>query len=272
MDTVSVTLERTPYGEIDVEQPPAAFSTVGVHLGGRGIVEWTISGRRQVGRPATGQIMVIPKGQEGHLRLRGGPCSVLKIMIPNAAMAVGEGDDRHRTVAPLVDRFVATDPFVHQLALALLAEEECGGTVDRVYFDALSNALIGHLARRHSTLVIRAAASRVIQPLSHLKARRVVEYMEAHLGVEIGLEELAREAGLSVSHFGAQFRERFGKSPARYLTWLRLERARSALLSTDLSIQNIAFQVGFRSVSHFTHAFRGTYGSLPSSVRRSEAE
>ena len=266
--TISLTLERTPYGDVEVDIPPAAMTSIGLHLSGRSTLEWTIDGRRQIGRPSTGQITLVPKGRAGSLRVRGGSFQILKIGIPDEAIAAwADGAERPVAGNPLIDRFAISDPFVHQVSLTLLKEVERSGTVDRLYRDALSNALLAHLVRRHSTLDATQSNGRVVHPLSQPRARRAVEFMEAHLNAAIGLDDIARELGLSPSHFAAQFRRSFGQSPARYLTWLRLERARLYLAANTDSIEHIAHCVGYASASHFSQAFQAMYGQTPSAFR-----
>ena len=268
LNTLSLTLERTPYGEFEADMPPAAMTSIGLHLSGRSTLEWTIEGRRQTGRPSTGQITLIPQGRSGLLRVRGGSCQVLKIGIPDAAIEAWADNVERRIMGnPLIDRFAVTDPFVHQVSLTLLREIERPGTVDRVYRDALSNALLAHLVRRHSALDAATSLGRFVHPLSKPRARRAIEYMEAHLSHAIGLDDIARELGLSPSHFAAQFRQSFGQSPTRYLMWLRLERARHYLITSAEPIDRIAHRVGYASHSHFAQAFSAMYGRTPSKFR-----
>ena len=265
---ISLNLERTPYGDFEAEMPAADITSIGLHLQGRCRLEWGIGGPHQIGRPSTGQMTLIPRGQSGSLRVTSTGCEILKIGITDAAMAAwAVGTETPLRTDPLVDRFAVTDPFVHQVSLTLLREIERPGTVDLIYRDALSNALLAHLVRRHSALDAAAPLSRQVHALSQRRARLAVEFMEASMTSTIGLDDIARELGLSTSHFAAQFRERFGQSPARYLNWLRLERACELLKTTPLPISVIAARVGFASPSHFSKSFSQTYGATPTSHR-----
>ena len=94
---------------------------------------------------------MVPQGRSGLLRVGGGPWEVLKIGLPDAMFARwAEHDARLWQGHPIVDRFSVCDPLIQQIGLTLLAETERPGTVDTLYRDALSNALIAHLVRRHS--------------------------------------------------------------------------------------------------------------------------
>ena len=64
------------------------------------------------------------------------------------------------------------------------------------------------------------------------------------------------------------FKEVYGSSLAAHMKEHRMERAAALLRETDLSVAEIAGQVGYESQSKFTAAFKETYGELPSEYRR----
>jgi AraC-like DNA-binding protein len=99
-----------------------------------------------------------------------------------------------------------------------------------------------------------------------LRARDLVDvrYFE-----RIGVEQMARAAGLSRAHFSREFRRVFGESPHAYLLTRRLERAAALLRNTDRSVAEVCFSVGLRSVGSFTTSFTRTYGVAPSAYRAS---
>jgi len=77
--------------------------------------------------------------------------------------------------------------------------------------------------------------------------RRCLELMRARLSEDISLDELAAEARLSVFHFARMFKQSVGVPPRVYLTGLRVERACELLERTNLSITEIAQEVGYSS-------------------------
>src|SRR5437867_7933807 len=83
----------------------------------------------------------------------------------------------------------------------------------------------------------------------------------------LGVDDLARAAGLSRAHFSREFRRTFGESPHGYLLTRRLERAASLLRNTDCSVTDICFSVGLQSVGSFTTSFTRTYGCSPTAYR-----
>ncbi|QQS32789.1 MAG: helix-turn-helix transcriptional regulator [Acidobacteriota bacterium] len=85
---------------------------------------------------------------------------------------------------------------------------------------------------------------------------------------------MATEVRMSVPHFQRLFKQSIGTSPAAYLNELRLKRARVLLSEPEcfLHIKEVAFQIGFRSTSHFTTEFKNKFGSTPTEFRNQQSE
>jgi AraC family transcriptional regulator len=98
--------------------------------------------------------------------------------------------------------------------------------------------------------------------------RRCLDFMQARLAEDICLEDLAAEAQLSQFHFARMFRQSVGVPPRVYLTRLRMEKACELLESTDLSITEIAFDVGYASNQAFARVFLKERRMTPSAFRR----
>lgn len=96
----------------------------------------------------------------------------------------------------------------------------------------------------------------------------VIQYLHGHFTETISSDELARMAGLSVSHFERRFRLAFGSSPRQYLIRVRIENAVAKLRETDLSITEIALCCGFYDHAHFSRSFKGIMKMSPSTYRR----
>jgi AraC-like DNA-binding protein len=102
-------------------------------------------------------------------------------------------------------------------------------------------------------------------PARHLLRAR--DLADARYSKSLGVDELARAAGLSRAHFSREFRRTFGESPHAYLLTRRLERAAALLRTTDHSVADICFSVGLQSVGSFTTTFTRTYGLSPTAYR-----
>jgi AraC-like DNA-binding protein len=106
----------------------------------------------------------------------------------------------------------------------------------------------------------------IVPPVRHLL--RAKDLADARYFEPLGVDDLARAAGLSRAHFSREFRRAFGESPHAYLLTRRLERAAALLRNTDRSVAEICFAVGLRSVGSFTSSFTRAYGISPTVYRR----
>ena len=105
----------------------------------------------------------------------------------------------------------------------------------------------------------------LVPPVRHLV--RAKDLADARYFERLGVDDLARAAGLSRAHFSREFRRAFGESPHAYLLTRRLERAAALLRTTDRSVAEICFAVGLRSVGSFTTSFVRAYGRSPTAYR-----
>ncbi len=106
-----------------------------------------------------------------------------------------------------------------------------------------------------------------VPPARHLlRAKDLADYRYAE---RLGVNDMARAAGLSRAHFSRQFRGAFGEPPHAYLLTRRLERAATLLRNTDRSVSDICFSVGLRSVGSFTSSFTRAYRCSPTAYRAS---
>ncbi len=85
----------------------------------------------------------------------------------------------------------------------------------------------------------------------------------------ISLDEIAEQANLSKFYFIKKFNEYMNTSPIEYLTKLRIERAFILLRDTDITVKEIACQVGYSDPNYFNKVFRKIVGTSPGRFRQS---
>lgn len=160
------------------------------------------------------------------------------------------------------------DPVISGIASLARWELDNGGANGRLYLEHLASSLAVRLLQRFepSSRIIRAPKG----GLTPRQLRRVTDYIDAHLGDDLGLAELATVASLSANHFGDAFRASTGHPPHRYVMAVRVRRARELLCDQGLSLSEIAYMVGFSSQSHFTTQFGRIAGISPGRFRRSQ--
>lgn len=103
---------------------------------------------------------------------------------------------------------------------------------------------------------------------SDFRVRRSLRLMQENFTEEMQMDELARAVGLSRPHFFKLFKKQMGITPNLYLNTLRAEHAITELMTTDKSITDIGFELGFSSQASFTRFFASNVGIPPSEYRR----
>ena len=93
------------------------------------------------------------------------------------------------------------------------------------------------------------------------------DVIEANLFNNYTLDELAALTNLSLSSFKRQFVKHYKESPAKHIKKRKLEHAAKLLKNTDLRISDIAFDVGFSDLAHFSKSFHKVFHKSPSEYR-----
>jgi AraC-like DNA-binding protein len=96
---------------------------------------------------------------------------------------------------------------------------------------------------------------------------RVIVTMRERLSEELSLDEMAEIALMSPYHFLRTFRRLTGVPPSQFLSALRLETAKRLLLTTDRSVTDICYKVGYNSLGTFTTRFTQLVGLPPGQLR-----
>ena len=97
---------------------------------------------------------------------------------------------------------------------------------------------------------------------------RAVRYIDEHLFEPLSVKQIASTVHLSPSHFSRLFRSTTGFSPHEYIMLHRIDEAKALLQSTNLSVKEIAFRVGYHSEVNFIIAFTDKTGLSPTQFRR----
>ena len=117
---------------------------------------------------------------------------------------------------------------------------------------------------------LSAMASRIMVQDSESEPpmiRRAKAYIAGHYGDPVNLDEIARVMHVSTFYFCKMFRKATGLTFTDYLGRVRVERAKNLLLNPRLRVSEIAYTVGFQSLTHFNRIFRRTTGEAPTAFR-----
>lgn len=98
-------------------------------------------------------------------------------------------------------------------------------------------------------------------------AHLMMRYLQDNYDRPVSVPDVAAQVHLSERHARRLFLEATGTTMKQFLTALRLDVAKQRLLSEDISVSEIAFEVGFNDVRHFSTTFRSVVGMTPSEFR-----
>jgi AraC-like DNA-binding protein len=144
----------------------------------------------------------------------------------------------------------------------LLARARQGA--DRFELTERATALAGGLLLR---LALGSAGT--ARPGAATRAGRQVDQARQLLAqrTDLGLDDLAREVGMSAYHLSRTFRRVTGLTLSRYRTTLRLRRAMQRLAAGDRDLAGLAAELGFADQAHLTRALRAETGTTPAALR-----
>lgn len=158
-----------------------------------------------------------------------------------------------------------SSPEVIDTLTSLRHELLTGGPGGRLCAESLANVLvvqlIRHMANGPSTKEFeRKSGGR----LPRHTMRAVEECIDAHLDQNLALADLAAVAHLSEFHFARQFKQTTGFSPYQFVIRQRVERAKRLITARQLSLAQVAVEVGFSDQSQLTRHFKRLVGVTPS--------
>lgn len=147
-------------------------------------------------------------------------------------------------------------------------------SIIRIYFrnrDALTKmelnnqlvAFLLHIIHTGEKTQTRAYSSRITE---------IIHYIDDNLFDILDLEDLADKCNLSVSRFKHLFKEETGIPPAEYIIRRKVEKAQAMIEEQELSIKNIAYDLGFSSPAYFSTVFKQYIGYSPTSHKQNKKD
>jgi len=209
----------------------------------------------------------LPAGADSRMQFDGQAGSFALYLRPGLITALLESEDKSKSkgsdaLAPIVGKHL---PRVAHLLGLIESELRRPSLGSRLMIDGLLRAIAGLLVSSE-TQPVAEPCERIY--LSPPKLKRVIDFIEANLQESIGLDDLARAAGLSANHFLRVFKLATGETPYHFLRARRLERARQMLADDAMPLAELALECGFANQAHFTAAFSRELGISPGRYRR----
>jgi AraC family transcriptional regulator len=254
----------------EVELPALSNHWLKLPLGHPGRLTQKSDDRLYESTVQKGDSLFVPAGQPSYWRCPGSELSQTELHIhlqPELVGQVAEASEIDTERLDLVNRFCKQDLHLQHIAMLLLAELRSGGMMGQLYVESLTQVLVIHLLRNYSksTQIITSEN----RTLTRTQLQQAIDYIHTHLDRGLSLVELAKVINISSTYFATLFKRAMEISPHQYVIQQRVERANLLLTTTDLTITDIALQVGFSSQSHLTQHFKRLTRMTPKQVRSS---
>ncbi|WP_167958352.1 AraC family transcriptional regulator [Anaerosporobacter faecicola] len=153
---------------------------------------------------------------------------------------------------------------VNKICYEMLAEYQSGQPGKEFMMKAYMSQLLIQIVRGLLVKVKKMEDTSYETYNRSYAVRRIINYLNENYEQRISLEQIAHNMYLSPVYISKIFKEETGESPINYLIKIRLERAKEFLqTSNGSSIKNIAKQVGYDDVYHFSKLFKKYYGISP---------
>ena len=173
-------------------------------------------------------------------------------------MIVNEGElGDILTALPNYIDFSDTDQ-IKEIFISLCEHHNTGISNDDILLQSLILKLIYILSENSASIIKSTPKSN-----NHKTIERTLEYINNNLSADLTLERLASAANFNTIYFHKLFKASTGKTLHEYVEDQRIKKSINLLISTNMTLAEIAYECGFSSQSYFSYAFKKKIGSAP---------
>jgi AraC family transcriptional regulator len=195
------------------------------------------------------------------------PYHDLFFYLPSGALhAIADDVNAHRISDLNHGSAPIDDVTISNLGQAVLPALSRPDQANQLFVDHILFALGVHVAQIYGGM--RPLPQVVRGGLAPWQEKRAKEILSAHLDGRVMLRDVARECGLSASHFSRAFHRTIGSAPHHWLLKHRVSVAKEKLRDHRLSLSEVALTCGFSDQSHLTRVFTRFVGVSPGVWRR----
>jgi AraC family transcriptional regulator len=266
---LAVTRLRAPNGFSDLTRPIPLEHAFSVHLhlratqGGR---LWLSGKLVPTGKRPSGGVTILDLEQDP-IAFFPNPIDVVQFYIPRVALEEFAYENCTATANTLTWPHCEMDATLKHLGISVLTAIQRRGIASRIFLDYMGQTILAHAASVYGRSPTSFGITR--GHLAPWQVRRAKEFLSATLYGDVPLASVAAECNLSVSHFSHAFRRTFGRPPHRWLMERRVDAVKALLLSTRLTLAEVASKCGYTDQSALNRSFKRVLGESPGQWRRS---
>lgn len=206
--------------------------------------------------PHTGDVWVIPADYRSTASARTADCEFTQLTLPTSIL----GDARLQPVLAKQDRLLHTMTD----RIADLAERD--DVLARLLRESIVEGLCLHIRDRFSEAI--PVADDCAPELNRVQQHRIIEFLHDSPDVHVDLASLAKLVDMHVHEFRRAFTNTFRTTLYQFVLDQRIQRAKTLLTNSALSMTEISAEVGFSNPSHFSTTFKQRVGVTPTVFRR----
>lgn len=200
------------------------------------------------------------------------PCELYWLILshpgadPFPGLTMGQTRQLTQSLLGLERRTFPSSDALQSCFIQLHKEFARSSTMSQISARGLLHQLLVEVLRDHDRALISTGETPPSQAID-----RTVAWLTNHLNEEISVNDLASNAGMSVSRFHERFLEELGLTPSEYISWARVLRAKELLRETPSTVSNIGFDLGFSSSQYFATVFKKFVGMSPLKYRAAQS-
>ena len=227
--------------------------------------EMTIGGKVITALMDNTKVSIVPAGlMRKVLRNREAPVEVTAIFLDPLAVTHIARAQTGVDFPEIIPQFGISDPLIRSIGMMLDAELSAERPSPRIYAESLVSALAAQIFAKYTRPVANENYRRCTQSP---QLRRSIEFINQNLDKNLSLGDVAAIAHMSKYHFAKSFREAIGIPPHQYLVKMRMEKARKLLKDHTMSLEEVAWGVGYADKGHFANQFLRIVGTTPKRYR-----
>jgi AraC family transcriptional regulator len=227
---------------------------------------WTAGRRREVPELRLGDVQLVDLGDHPVVSLDI-PFDSIRFYVTQVALDEMANEAAIRRVKGLyAANFGARDLVMFGLAQAVAGAMEQSDDLTAMFSDCIALAFFAHIVRAYGNGSIEGRKAR--GGLAAWQLQRARDLINVNLERDLSIADIAHECGLSSGYFARAFKWSTGLAPYKWLTKMRIERAKELLKDPRCELAEIALLCGFVDQSHFTRVFSRSEGYSPGRWRR----
>lgn len=154
---------------------------------------------------------------------------------------------------------------IHETSMDIFVND-FEGVVRRTYIEAAALEIVSQ--QIFDFINENEGKSNAVKQVEVEQLKKARDILRKQLKAGISIKELSKMVGLNQNKLKLGFKQVFGRTINSTLIRMRLEKAKLLIVANDLSIHEIAEEVGYQNKSFFTRKFKERYGMLPSEFRK----